>query len=61
MEIVILGAGTVGTSIADLLCQNRHDVTVIDRDPEQILKNDNSRHRTLSRADTALGSPGRQP
>ncbi len=30
MNIVILGAGTVGTSIADLLCQNRHNVTVVD-------------------------------
>ncbi len=33
MRIVILGAGTVGTSIAELLCQHRHNVTVVDRDP----------------------------
>ncbi|MBW3595954.1 MAG: Trk system potassium transporter TrkA [Planctomycetes bacterium] len=33
MRIVILGAGTVGTWIADLLCQRRHSVTVIDIDP----------------------------
>lgn len=33
MRIVVLGAGTVGTSIAELLCQNRHSVTVVDRDP----------------------------
>ncbi len=33
MRIVILGAGTVGTSIADLLCQHRHSVTVVDNDP----------------------------
>ncbi|MEK6247397.1 MAG: Trk system potassium transporter TrkA, partial [Planctomycetales bacterium] len=31
MNIVVLGAGTVGTSIADLLCQHRHDVTVVDQ------------------------------
>ncbi|CAK9073927.1 Trk system potassium uptake protein TrkA (K(+)-uptake protein TrkA) [Durusdinium trenchii] len=33
MKIVVLGAGTVGGSIAELLCQRRHDVTVIDSDP----------------------------
>ncbi len=33
MRIVVLGAGTVGTSIAELLCQNRHSVTVVDHDP----------------------------
>ncbi len=30
MKIVILGAGTVGTSIADMLCRDRHSVTVVD-------------------------------
>ncbi len=33
MRIVVLGAGTVGTSIAEMLCQHRHSVTVVDRDP----------------------------
>lgn len=33
MRIVVMGAGTVGTSIADLLCQHRHSVTVVDIDP----------------------------
>ncbi len=33
MNIVVLGAGTVGTSIADLLCQHRHSVTVVDQNP----------------------------
>jgi trk system potassium uptake protein TrkA len=32
MRIVVLGAGTVGTSIADLLCRHGHSVTVIDHD-----------------------------
>jgi trk system potassium uptake protein TrkA len=32
MRIVILGGGTVGTSIADLLCHHGHSVTVVDRD-----------------------------
>ncbi|MFV2066203.1 MAG: Trk system potassium transporter TrkA [Pirellulales bacterium] len=36
MRIVVLGAGTVGTSIAGLLCQHRHSVTVVDTDPEHI-------------------------
>ncbi len=33
MRVVTLGAGTVGTSIADLLCQHGHIVTVVDSDP----------------------------
>ena len=30
MNIVIFGAGTVGTSIAELLCENNHNVSLID-------------------------------
>ena len=30
MRVVVFGAGTVGTWIADLLCRNRHSVTVVD-------------------------------
>lgn len=33
MRIVVLGAGTVGTSIAEMLCQQRHSVTVVDHNP----------------------------
>ncbi len=33
MRIVVLGAGTVGTSIAETLCQHRHSVTVVDHNP----------------------------
>jgi trk system potassium uptake protein TrkA len=32
MRIVVLGGGTVGTSIADLLCRHGHSVTVVDND-----------------------------
>jgi len=35
MKIVVLGAGTVGTWIADLLCRARHSITVVDIDPAQ--------------------------
>lgn len=35
MNIVILGAGTVGTSIADLLSQREDSVTVVDINPQQ--------------------------
>ena len=38
MRIVVLGAGTIGTSVADLLCQNRHSVTVVDKDPGKIAR-----------------------
>lgn len=30
MNIVIFGAGTVGTSIAELLCVNNHNVCLVD-------------------------------
>lgn len=36
MNVVILGAGRVGTSIADLLCQREHNVTVVDIDPKRV-------------------------
>ncbi len=36
MRIVVLGAGTVGGSIASLLCLNRHSVTVVDSDPDNV-------------------------
>ncbi len=36
MNIVILGAGTVGSSIAEQLCSSHHSVTVVDRDPDRV-------------------------
>jgi len=32
MRIVVLGGGTVGTSVSEMLCDNRHSVTVVDVD-----------------------------
>ncbi len=34
MKIVVLGAGTVGSSIAQTLCLHRHSVTVVDNNPD---------------------------
>ena len=36
MRIVVLGAGTVGSSIASLLCLHRHSVTVVDCNSERV-------------------------
>lgn len=36
MRIVVLGAGTVGTSISGMLCRHGHSVTVIDTDEAKI-------------------------
>ncbi len=36
MRIVILGAGTVGGSIASLLCLHRHSVTIVDSNGERV-------------------------
>ena len=38
MNIVIFGAGRVGTSIADLLCRLEHSVTVVDTDPQMVAR-----------------------
>ncbi|MFH1809246.1 MAG: Trk system potassium transporter TrkA [Pseudomonadota bacterium] len=38
MNIIIVGAGEVGTSVARHLVRESHDVTVIDRDAERIAK-----------------------
>jgi trk system potassium uptake protein TrkA len=36
VRVLTLGAGTVGHWIADMLCRRRHDVTVIDIDPDRV-------------------------
>lgn len=36
MRIVVLGAGTVGGSIASLLCLHRHSVTIVDTDADNV-------------------------
>jgi trk system potassium uptake protein TrkA len=36
MNIVVLGAGRVGSSVAELLCQREHSVTVVDTDPDRV-------------------------
>lgn len=41
MRILTLGAGTVGTWIADLLCRYRHDVTVVDNDADHVRRLNN--------------------
>lgn len=41
MRVLTLGGGTVGTWIADLLCRSRHDVTVVDTDPENVRRINN--------------------
>ena len=42
MKIIIAGAGKVGHSVAAMLAQEGHDITIIDRDPEtiQLLSNE---------------------
>lgn len=36
MRILLLGAGTVGRWVADVLCRRGHSVTVVDTDPEKV-------------------------
>jgi trk system potassium uptake protein TrkA len=36
MRVITLGAGTVGTWIADMLCRRGHSVTVVDQDPVKV-------------------------
>ena len=36
MNIIILGAGTVGESVAESLVSEQNDITLIDQDPERL-------------------------
>ena len=38
MNIVLVGAGKIGLTLAQLLAQEKHNITVIDRDPERIAR-----------------------
>lgn len=48
MRVVTLGAGTVGSWIAELLCQNRHSVTVVDNDPANVARVNDLDVRTIT-------------
>ena len=49
MRVVVLGAGTVGTWIADLLCRDGHSVTIVDADAEKVrMVNDRLDVRSLT-------------
>ena len=36
MKIIIAGAGAVGTHLAKLLSRERHDITLMDENPEKL-------------------------
>ncbi len=36
MRIVIVGAGLVGSTLADRLSRDGHDVSIIDQDPDKV-------------------------
>jgi len=36
MNILIIGAGRVGTSVAEHLVSERNDITVVDTDPQRL-------------------------
>ena len=38
MNILILGAGRVGESVAESLASDRNDITIIDTDPARLLR-----------------------
>lgn len=61
MQILIMGAGTVGVSIGGMLCENRHSVTIIEKDVEIATQADellDARliHGTATRASTLFQS-----
>lgn len=35
MQVLVLGGGSVGRTIAGILCDHRHDVTVVEKDPDR--------------------------
>src|SRR5574344_2983264 len=42
MKIVIAGAGAVGTHLAKLLSREKHDITVIDSNPDKLINLSNN-------------------
>lgn len=42
MKIIIIGAGEVGFQIAERLVKEKHDVVIVDSDPERVLEINNS-------------------
>ncbi|MAR09029.1 MAG: Trk system potassium transporter TrkA [Blastopirellula sp.] len=48
MRVVTLGAGTVGSWIAELLCQHRHSVTVVDNNPAHVARVNELDVRTIT-------------
>ncbi|MCL2119696.1 MAG: Trk system potassium transporter TrkA [Planctomycetaceae bacterium] len=34
MKILVLGGGVIGTSVAEILCEQRHKVTIVEKSPE---------------------------
>ena len=50
MKMLVLGAGTVGRSIANMLCDQKHDVTVVDSNPDLIrqIKEETSDMRAIT-------------
>ena len=36
MNVIVVGAGHMGRGLAERLCRQGHDVTVIDRNPEKL-------------------------
>ena len=60
MRILVLGAGTVGTSISSLLCLHRHSVTVVDTRADKI-KNINETLDVRAITGSASQSTGLEP
>ena len=47
MHIVVLGSGTIGTSIAELLCEHRHNVVLVDSSRRALEHAEEERHRLV--------------
>jgi Trk K+ transport system NAD-binding subunit len=46
MNVTIIGAGNMGRGIGHRLVAGGHDVTVVDRDPEEYIKTGDSTRRS---------------
>ena len=56
MRIIIVGAGKVGYAVASLLAREKHDITVIDRDPETLSYVSNALDVVKEAATKVIGS-----
>ncbi len=56
MRILILGGGTVGSSVAEMLCGQQHEVTLVEKDPDLVAALDDRLEANVLRGSASQAS-----